>query len=66
MGLVAIYIILLKGIGNQNVIWFAIIIVTMVGVAGELRLGFVFGILYGFGIANGGICYMNFKLIWKI
>ena len=23
------------------------------------------GILYGFGIDNGGICYMNFTLFWK-
>ena len=43
----------------------AIIIVTMVGVAGEFRLGFVLGILYGFGIDNGGICYRNFTLFWK-
>ena len=34
----------------------AIIIVTIVGVAGELRMGFVLGILYGFGIDNEGIC----------
>ena len=26
-------------------------------------MGFVLGILFGFGIDNGGICYMNFNLL---
>ena len=45
---------------------FAIIIVTMLGVAGVLGKGLVTGILYGFGIDNGGICNMNFTLFWKL
>ena len=36
---------------------FAIIIVTIVGVAGVLGKGLVTGILYDFDIDNGGICY---------
>ena len=38
----------LQGIGNGNVYGFAIIIVTMVGVAGVLGYGFVLGILQDF------------------
>ena len=57
MGLVGI----LKDICNGYVI-FAIIIITMVGVAGVLRKGLVTGILYSFDIDNGGICYRNFTL----
>ena len=44
---------------------FAIIIVTMVGVTGVLGKGLVTGILYGFDIVNGCICYRNFTLFWN-
>ena len=50
-----------RDIERVSVTWmlysFAIIIVTMVWVAGVLGKGLVTGILYGFDIYNGGICY---------
>ena len=51
---------ILKDIGNGNIIWFC-----NYNCNHNCNSGLVTGILYDFGIDNGGICYRNFTLFWK-